>query len=428
MTIVDAIAKALPAFEDAFAPDPARVAPAAHEYREAAAKPVLQLASIPMTLDAARYRDARSDSNPDGDLIPLYEFRSLVDPVPEFSRFYTPGTASTERTYEAILNGAVVSEGHSFAATVLSKAKKQFMEKSFAPMDGTSGVWRPIYATPQDWYDFSKLDRFRDLNIDLTDQDKDAPYSAIGGPTSLRLSAAGQKRDEKVLDPQTTLRALRMKYMLVSLQRPWLNPLLFQSSGWYLSQQASGFCSSGDRDANTGVFPLLPTALLLATDVSVDAAWSGADRAFIDSAHLSGSPLSVGPFTLDPPGADSSVRVVGWISSLVPYSPKDSDLRSGSVLVTNRGAFICRFSAAWSQNGRQVTEDSGNFPVLAAKSIGIPAGAKAIVVTLEIMTFPVPFETWQTVATLHFDDPARKCFELTGTTIDAQFKEVTCNQ
>jgi hypothetical protein len=427
MAFLDAVAKALPRLGDDLLPAAGGATPTGSTRPAGAPKPVLQFAPFPVTLDIARYENAQSNSNPNGDLRPLFEFRSLVDPAPGFARFYSPSGVSTEQTYETILNGAVVTTGNSFATALVSKAKKQFAEKSFAQMDGTPGVWRPVYAVPADWCDLSKLGRFQELNIDLSDQGDSAPYSMIGGSAALQLSIAGHSTEGKTLDLRTTLRSLRMKYMLVSFQRPWLNPLLFQSAGWYLSQQARGFCSSGDIDSNSGVLPLLTTAILLAKDVSIDAAWAREDRAFIDSAKSSRTAVSLGPFSVDRELPDSNVNLIGWISSLVPYSPKDSDLRSGSVLVTNRGAFISRFSAAWSQNGQGVTAESGLFPALAAKSIGIPAEAKAISINIEVMTFPQPVETWKTVATLEFDEPVRKCFELAGTTMNAQFREVTCN-
>jgi hypothetical protein len=82
----------------------------------------------------------------------------------------------------------------------------------------------------------------------------------------------------------------------------------------------------------------------------------------------------------------------------------------------------------WEQNGRPTANESGNFPVLAAKSISIPADVRDVSIKLEIMTFPSPFEMWKTVATYEFDAPVRKCFELSGETWSAISKEVSCTE
>jgi hypothetical protein len=421
MSIFDAIANSLP--------DDSAISMGLAEAvdRTAFRKPVLQFASFPVMLDTKQYANALSDSNPNGNLIPLLALRNLIDPLPSFAQSYNPSDKSTEQTYETIIQGAVVKSDYPSITALLSQARQKFEANRFARMDGLPGWWRPVYVVPDDWYDLSKVERFQDLHIDLSDQGGDsAAYAMIGGTAPLQFLTADRRKAGKSLDPQTTIRSLRMKYLLVSLRRPWLNPLLFQYAGWYLSQQASGFCSSGEIDTNPGVLPLLPTGMLLAKDVSIDVAWGDVDQAFLDTADVALSSVSLGPFALRPQAPDSNIQLIAWISSLIPYSPKDSDLRGGSVLVKNGGAFISRFSLAWSQGGRRSTSQSGNFPVLAAESIDIPVDAKSVSVKVEVMTFPPPVETWKTVATLEFDAPIRKCFELTGTTFDVKFAEVGC--
>jgi hypothetical protein len=36
------------------------------------------------------------------------------------------------------------------------------------PLGGIPGTWRPVYPTPEDWYDLTQRDRFKDVEIDLT--------------------------------------------------------------------------------------------------------------------------------------------------------------------------------------------------------------------------------------------------------------------
>jgi hypothetical protein len=388
-----------------------------------AVKPVLQFNPFPTTLDANIYRNPRSDSNPNGDLKSLFAFRQLVDPVPSFSEYYSPRGDSTESIYGQIVSGAAMAADSPFTARVIADAQKQFSDTSFADMGGTPGVWRPVYAMPEDWYDTSQEGRYIDLDIDLNGGDETAsPFTRIGVKNVLRLSAGGDLNGAPAVDPQTKIRSVSMKYLLVQLRRPWLNLLVFESGGWYLSGQPEGFCSSGKADDNAGVLPLLPTGMLLARDVSIDAEWSKSDQAFIDSANSSNKPVFLGPLAFQ--AERSSVQIIGWVSSLVPYSPRATDLQPGSILVRNTGSFVARFSVAWQQAGQPTTSSSGDFPVLGAKSISIPSDARNISLKIEIMTFPKPVEAWRTVATFEFDSPVKKCFELSGVTWKPELRDV----
>lgn len=388
-------------------------------------KPVLQLNPFPISLETHLYENARSDSNPNGDMKPLFAFRELVDPVPKFDQFYSPG-GSTEAIYENILLGASMAEDSAYTAQVFANARRQFQEVSFARMDGTPGVWRPVYAVPGNWYDASLDTHFKDVEIDLqTASGQAAPCITIGAASDLQLAVDDHGVRLLPIDNSTTIRSVRMKCLLVQFRRPWFNPLLFESGGWYLSQQAEGFCSSGDASENQGVIPLLPTGMLITKDVAITAEWSQRDRALLESAETSGTPLSLGPFTLNRDRHAPGLEVLGWISSLVPYSPKASDLRGGSVLVRNNGAFIARFAVRWQHSGQPSTSASGNIPALGAKSIDIPAGVRDVTITIDVMTFPEPIETWKTVRTYDIGVPVKKCYEISGVTWNVKVADVS---
>ncbi len=424
MNLLDAIARSI----GNEGSEPASLAlslPRTERSAVAASKPVLQFSPLPITIDPDEYQDPHSDSNPAGGYLSLYRFRELVDPVPAFSRYYSPSGNSTEDIYGKIVNGLAVKAGSPFAAGLKADAQHKFQESGFANMDGIPGNWRPVYAVPEDWYDTSRGDRYKELSFDLNDPGgEDGPFARIGGERPLQLSLGGGLGDSVALDPETRIRSVRMNYLLVQFRRPWLNSMLFAAEGWYLSGQPEGWCSSGKTDVNPGVLPLLPTGMLLARDVSLDVAWSRKDQAFLDSASAAEKAVFLGPLALHPQASSSSLQIIGWISSLVPYSPRTSDLQPGSILIRNQGAFVARFSVAWQQSGQPTTEESGSFPVLAAKYIRIPPAATNVSVKIEIMTFPAPFETWKTVAAHTFDQPVTKCYELAGETWNAKLREI----
>ncbi|MDM0116131.1 hypothetical protein QTI66_28580 [Variovorax sp. J22R133] len=387
------------------------------------ARPVLQLNRFPVTLDPAQYRNARSGSRPGGDLNPLFAFRELVDVMPAFTRNYSGSVGSIEKIYEALLTGASVDGDAPFAASVVGEARQRFASETFARSDGIAGVWRPVYATPDDWCDAGP-ERFQSIDIDLdalaTDQ---SAFATIGSDEGLELRVGSDPATGSG-STGTKVRNVRIEYLLVGLRRSWLHPLLFETSDWFLSGQDAGFCSSGDLGVNDGVLPLVTNGLLLGRNIDVSADWSAADASRLNRAKSDGKPVSLGPFLLSSPGvADSTLQVIGWTSDLVPFSPKMTKNKAGSIHVDNMGGFAVRFSVEWNEGATRHEQHSGTFPVMAAKEIGLPVNATKILVTIDVMTAPWPLETWKTVSALPFDKPVVKKYVLSGVTLNPVLKE-----
>lgn len=95
----------------------------------------------------------------------------------------------------------------------------------------------------------------------------------------------------------------------------------------------------------------------------------------------------------------------------------------GSILVENDGGFVARFSVQYQEEGRTITSDSGNFTLGTSKAIRIPPGATDIFVKLEEEYF---IDAWSTVCTFSFNNPVTKCYELSGTTLNAKCNEKPC--
>ena len=420
-SIVAALGSALGSAGEEAAPRRSGAAAAAGPLRTG--RSILQLNRFPVSIDTGTYQNALSGGNPKGDLRSLFAFHQLVDPVPAYTRSYSPSTGSTQQIYESLLKGASVSGDSTFAASVLSDAKARFDSEKFPNLDGTPGVWRPVYATPEDWTKAGP-ERFQSIDIDLDAQaSAQSALVIIGGDEDLELRLGSDRAPAAGSTIGTKVRSVHFEYLLVGLRRPWLNSVLFETNDWFLSGQDAGFCSSGILSSNDGVLPLIPTGLLLGRNVDVSANWSAAETSMLSNAKSAGNPVSLGPFLLSAPGdARSTLQVIGWTSDLVPFSPKITRNAAGSILVDNTGAFIARFSVEWNEGVERRSQDSGNFPVLASKEIGIPVNASKIVVKIEIMTFPPPVETWKTVAALPFDKPVVMKYVLSGTTFDPTLK------
>jgi hypothetical protein len=339
LDLTAALARALP--EPAPAPG-ARLAkaapfghgPAAVFATGADARPVLQLNDVPMPLNPADYRNSYSNTNPQGDQRTLYAFRALVDPVPEFGRAYRPSARSTERIYQNLVQGASIQTGQDFTTAVLASARKAFEESALENLVITPGKWHPVYAAPSDWYDPIQLDRFQPIELDLTDRNGSGRFIVLAGSERLQWRLGDPRRPEltKQPDPDTQPTSLRFRCLQVTLERPWLDFEVFGLRGWYLQGQPQGYYSTGQTATNKGILPLVPTRLLLGTDIRLDARVGADDRDLIRRSVATGAALSLGPFNLGSvalagdrmqarPADKPALYLVGWCSDLVPLSP-----------------------------------------------------------------------------------------------------------
>ncbi len=119
------------------------------------------------------------------------------------------------------------------------------------------------------------------------------------------------------------------------------------------------------------------------------------------------------------PSDAQTAHVIGGVLDFPPriiLSPE-----SGAITVKNSGGFSARFSVVYQQGGATNTEDSGDFPVLVAKTINLPADAVEIILTVKIATFVA---VWSDVAIYRYDKPVTKSFELTGLTMNPKCVEI----
>jgi len=304
-------------------------------------KQILQLNALPVTITAARYTNALSSANPKGDLAAAYALRLLADPIPDFTHYYNPSPSSTDQVYGAVIQSAAVQSTSSFASLVLAGAQASYSRNAFAQLDGTPGTWHLVEASPFDWWDASLTDRFQPASVDFANSSSsdDSPFLSIGTQADDKFSWQVVDSGGKVTQVplSSTLANVSFRFLRVTLTRSWLNFTLFQTNGWNLPGQSSGFISSGNNQTNDGIFPLLPTGFVLGTEVAIDAdAWSSSDQQVIAQAQAGKVGLSVGPFAIAPPPlpatkplvklqgttlSSAALQIIGWISALVPPSP-----------------------------------------------------------------------------------------------------------
>lgn len=290
-------------------------------------KPILQLNKLPMTLDPALFKDARSSSNPTGDLRALYAFSQLVDVIPKFTHNYVASARSAMELYQQISEAASAEPGSFFASSVISQAQKLLDNYKFANMDGTVGSWHPTYAVPEDWYDMSKKNRFTDMDISPDKMGGNSgAFATIGAEKDLQWHVHDGQGEITTTATKNSAVNIKMKYLYVELRRPWFNATLFDTAGWKLGSQRSGFCSSGKITENKGVLPLLPVGMLLGKNIKVVGNWDKSDAKVLHDAKQKKANVYLGPFPANSEASmekskAESIQVIGWVSTLIPFSP-----------------------------------------------------------------------------------------------------------
>ncbi|MFD2785887.1 hypothetical protein [Hymenobacter rubripertinctus] len=284
-----------------------------------AAEPIILLNEFPVVLTPSDYANPRSTANPTGDLRSLWRFRQLADPLPQFAGFYAASGSSTEATYVQVVQGASVKEGNAFAAEIISNAQQSVQSQTFANMDGTPGSWRPVYAVPDNWFDCLTTHGLSALTVDLSGLNAEKSDS----PLVWKITHPDQSANTASLDASSKLGSATVNQLMVTLTRPWLDPVLFKTSGWCLQGQNAGFCSSGSNDGQ-GILSLIPSGIIIGTTASISASWSEKDEQLIANATTNEQHLSLGPLPIVGSQAAASLYVLGWIMYQVPFSPQIS--------------------------------------------------------------------------------------------------------
>lgn len=291
-------------------------------------RPILQLNAFPMTLSPEVYKNPHSSINPNGSYNSLYAFSELTNTVPFFTEYYNASLNTISALYGNLLDGVTIDEQNQYTQSVIAQAQRNFESAHFANMDGIPGYWYPVYATPEDWFDTSNVQRFSEITLDLTNTNSaDGPYQTLSNDNEDMLTYLANNKavNNTVIDRKTKLKSIKFKYLEVRLNRPWFNFSIFSLNGWYISGQNSGFFSSGNTINNQGILPLITTSLLVAININVDADWSPRDQHNLQKARLRGETTSIGPFITAADSSNSTeLHVIGWISQLVPLAPQNT--------------------------------------------------------------------------------------------------------
>lgn len=211
-------------------------------------------------------------------------------------------------------------------------------------MDGEK--WFASYVMPTNWCDpscrGSKLTLSSSFLATRT-SDQASEYSSQH--KGLFWTSSGSTRTTSTVNT-TSMESnefeLSAELITVRIRRPWLNSMLFGMTDWWAKGIPKGGISNGQIKSNTGTLPLIPTAFVVAKDVTIKAKFTSQDTSRFTAENTSQSNWGWGwgPFsgggtyqhgkssgdtfqatfsdgTLKLPG----LQVIAWVSSITPASP-----------------------------------------------------------------------------------------------------------
>ncbi len=125
---------------------------------------------------------------------------------------------------------------------------------------------------------------------------------------------------------------VRFRYLLVTIERRWMKPELLSLAGVSVPGRAKASFSNGDGENNPGLLPLIPSGLLVARDITLEANWDDADLQRIHEATSGTRSVAFGPLVMSGGGDQRATKIgnaitapglqiLGRISHLTPLCP-----------------------------------------------------------------------------------------------------------
>jgi hypothetical protein len=151
--------------------------------------------------------------------------------------------------------------------------------------------------------------KFTFTQQDVTRQATSSAVSGGGGVSASwglwRVSgSADYSKETRTSSSDTTGISIAMDLMRATIQRPWLDPLVFRAHTWRLGQGStlhgqqisSGAFVPGEERA--GLMPLLPTGIIVARNLTIEGQFSHEDQTIIEEALRTEASVGWGPFAI----------------------------------------------------------------------------------------------------------------------------------
>lgn len=167
--------------------------------------------------------------------------------------------AATSPSLEKALS--TLKQSKSDASTsIIDNARKKYLITQQASLTSPGITWHSSFSIPNNWYSDTAVGIFNEIAIDK----------------------------------------VSFKFLRVEIVRPWLDFSMLSLPEWTIPGLQSGYYSNGEFKNNSGLFPLMPTAFIVARDIDIKGSIGGREFTILKSK---------GP------------QIIAWISRLLPLLP-----------------------------------------------------------------------------------------------------------
>lgn len=209
----------------------------------------------------------------------------------------------------------------------------------------------PSYAMPANWYSSSASEGWPKLTLSSASAEVNASsnYVKYGGSAGFSLGlfsvggGASHSEERHHVDTEKDDLEVSFRYARISIERPWMNGLIFALPDWTYGQLKAGGISSGNPQTADGtLMTIVPTAFIVVRDLKISATWSKSNSDLIKKATSGGGRMSFGPFSIGGSYQSNSsdfkfksefdgrtitasgLQIMSFISTVLPLSPKAS--------------------------------------------------------------------------------------------------------
>ncbi|MFY0576296.1 hypothetical protein ACN28S_19775 [Cystobacter fuscus] len=190
-----------------------------------------------------------------------------------------------------------------------------------APRGEGFSAYLPVQAFPANWPTTQAYSNV-ELNSNEIHTSSSSSFGSWNAGGSLNFGlfsiggGGGRSWSNHTLHQDTTNLRLSFQFARVDIRRSWLKENLLTTTGWRVEGRGKNGYSTGDVDrSNTGVFPLLPVAFIVARQVRATASWSAVDKQTFTQTMQAGGGIRIGPFQFGGGGGSSSTTSSTWAAS-----------------------------------------------------------------------------------------------------------------
>ncbi len=199
-----------------------------------------------------------------------------------------------------------------------AEARRNF---ELAPRGEGFSAYLPVQVFPANWATTQAYS-----TVDLSSSEMHTSSSSnfgkwnAGGSLNFGLfsigGGGGRAWSTHTLHQDTTNLRLSFQFARVDIRRAWLKENLLTTTGWRVEGRGKSAYSTGKIDpTNTGVFPLLPVAFIVARQVRATASWSAVDKQTFSQTIQAGGGIRIGPFQFGGGGGSTQTTSSTWSAS-----------------------------------------------------------------------------------------------------------------